>query len=143
MTAVIRDIRPAMRAFLLADTQIYMAVGGLRVHELMLPQGVRDTSLVYQAVSEIGDHHMQGPSGLTTLRVQIDAYARDREAATVLANLVKARIDGYRGTWPMTAPRLSIKVGGVFFDGIVPIQWDEASSLFRVGRLYMIHYAER
>jgi hypothetical protein len=140
---VIKDIRPALRTFLLADAGIRAVVGNARVFEYLLPQGVRDTSLVYQAVSELGDHHMQGPSGLTAIRMQIDAYAELRDTATTLANGVKGRLDGFRGWWPMAAPGDSIKVRGVFFDGVVPIAWDEASSLHRVGRLYIIHFGER
>lgn len=137
---MIKDIRPALRAFLLADPQISAMVGGVRVHHLTLPQGQREPSIVYQRITGLGDHHMQGPSGLTRPRFQIDAYAQTPDDATRLADLVKARLDGYRG--PMTAGSETVAVQGVFFDAERD-GFDAGTGLYRVSRDYLMWFEER
>ena len=137
---MIKDIRPALRAFLLADPQISAMVGGVRVHHLTLPQGQREPSIVYQRITGLGDHHMQGPSGLTRPRFQIDAYAQTPDDATRLADLVKARLDGYRG--PMTAGSETVAVQGVFFDTEREL-YDGDLELYRISRDYLIWWEER
>ena len=52
---------------------------------------------------------MQGASGLSRPRFQIDAWAATQDDAAALANLVKDRIDGYRGLMG------TVPVQGVFF----------------------------
>ncbi len=144
---MILDYRPALRAFLLADAGIAQLVGNVRVFEFMLPQSVRAASLVYQGFPTPVDHTMQGPTGLAVERVQIDAYALSQDAATDLANRVKARLDGYRGEWPMTwlpgSPVPTLTVQGVFFEGGAPILWDADADLARKGFDFMVHFIER
>lgn len=140
---MIKDIRPALRAFLLADASISAMVGGARIFPLRMPQGVREPSIVYARITGVGDHHMQGASGLTRPRFQIDAWAEAADDATRLADLVKARLDGYRGS--MTAPGsppVTIHVQGVFFEHERE-DYDGAAELFRVSRDYLVWYAER
>jgi len=118
-------------------------VGGVRVHHLTLPQGQREPSIVYQRITGLGDHHMQGPSGLTRPRFQIDAWAKSTDDATRLADLVKGRIDGYRG--PMTAPTsppVTIHVQGVFFEHEREF-YDGDLELYRISRDYLIWWEER
>lgn len=140
---MIKDIRPALRAFLLADPQISAMVGGQRIFPLRLPQGIREPSIVYRRITEVGDHHMKGPSGLTGPRMQIDCWAPDPDQAEQLANLVKARLDGYRG--PMAAPGSPpdvIAVQGIFFDSSRD-DYDGTAELYRVSRDYFVMYEER
>lgn len=144
---MILDYRPALRAFLLTDTDIAQLVGNVRVFELKLPQGVRATSLVYQGFPVPAEHTMKGPSGLAVERVQIDAYAQRQDDATDLANRVKARLDGFRGAWPMAwldgSPVPALTVQGVFFEGGAPIDWDSDADLARKGYDFMVHFVER
>lgn len=138
----VKDIRPALRAFLLADASI-AAVVGTRVYPLRMPQGERGASLVYSRVSGLGDHHMEGASGLTRPRFQIDAWATSADAATELADLVKARLDGYRG--PMTtndSPAQTVTVQGVFFESERE-NYDGTAEMYRVSRDYLIYFEER
>src|SRR5262245_24423190 len=107
---MVADLRPQLRAFLLADSGISAAVGGERVFPVTLPQGENRPSVVYTRISGVGDHHMQGASGLARPRYQIDAYAPLADEANALADLVKARLDGYRG------PMGVITVQGAFFE---------------------------
>jgi uncharacterized protein DUF3168 len=138
------DIRPALRAYLLSDATIAAAVGGTRVHPTVLPQGVKLTSIVFNVISEVTDHHMQGASGLVMVRMQIDAYAQTTDAADALARAVKERIDGVHGTWTYgsDSPQASVMVQGCFAE-TARTDYQSDAELFRSSRDYMIHYEER
>lgn len=136
----VKDIRPALRAFLLGDATLSTTVGGARIYPVRLPQGITAASLVYNRISGVGDHHMQGPSGLARPRIQIDAWAPTADGASALADLVKARLDGYRGE--MGSGPAVVTVHGVFFDGERDLPFDDASKLYGVSRDYFVHYRE-
>lgn len=138
------DLRVGLRAYLLADGSISTMVGGTRVYPVRLPQGVIEPSIVYQRISALGDHHMQGASGLTRPRMQISCWAQTADLATQLANLVKARIDGYRGSmlWGENSPAEAIVVQGIFFDSERDL-YDEALKLHALSRDYLIWFEER
>lgn len=142
---MIKDIRPALRAFLLADSQVASAVGSSRIFPSTMPQGESRPSLVFNRVTGVGDYHMQGPSGLAQVRFQIDAYAQDPDAATALANLVKDRIDGFRGVMgddgspPSVTP---VRVQGVF-QQMERDDYQADVSLYLLSRDYLIVYEER
>lgn len=135
----VKDLRPALRAFLLSDSGISGMVG-TRIYPLRLPQGDRGPSIVYSRPSEQTDHHMQGPSGLVFVRYQIDAWAKSADDASSLANLIKSRINGYKG--PMSDGSSTLKVQGIFAETIRE-DYDSEAELFRVSRDYFIDYAER
>jgi len=130
------DLRPELRLFLLESSDIFTAVGGARIFPHILPQGERRASLVYNLISEITDHHMQGASGLVTARYQLDAWAGLADDADALARLVKNRIDGYRG--PMGA----VQVQGVFADTAFT-RYESNPNLYGVSRDFLIWYGER
>lgn len=130
------DIIPALRSYLLADGAISAATGGARIYPVKLPQGVTAASIVVTQVSDIGDHHNEGASGLARPRIQIDCYAPDFDVARALALAVKERIDGYRGAMG------SVAVRGVFFDGKGE-GWEEDSALYRVRHDFFIWFDER
>jgi hypothetical protein len=138
------DVRPALRANLLADGTISTAVGGTRIHPTVLPQGVKASSLVFNVISEITDHTTQGASGLVMVRVQIDAYAQTTDAADALARAVKERIDGFSGEWTYgsSSPPDTVEIQGVFSD-TARTDYQSETELFRVSRDYRIHFSER
>jgi hypothetical protein len=142
------DIRPALRAYLLADSTISTAVGGTRVHPTILPQGTNGPAvpaIVYGTISEITDHHTQGASGLVMARIQIDAYAQTASAADSLARAVKERIDGFGGVMddgaspPGVTP---VNVQGVFSEN-ARTGYEPDSMLYRSGRDFRIWFEER
>lgn len=134
-----KDIRPALRAFLLADTAI-AALVATRVYPLKLPQGVpAGAAIVYTRISGGGDYTMVGPSGLAGPRIQIDAWASSADAAANLSNLIKNRIDGYRGV--MGSGANAITVHGVFVADLRE-DYDDSAELYRSGRDYFIHHLE-
>lgn len=141
----IKDIRPALRTFLLADSAISAAVGGVRIYPIKLPAGVpAGPAIVYSLISEQNDYHMQGPSGLVAARFQIDAWALTSDLASSLAILVKARLGGYLGpmVYGTNSPKDYITVRGVFVRD-ASFNFDAVAVLHRASRDYMIHFAER
>jgi len=134
----VKDIRKALRSFLLADAAI-VAVVVDRVYALRIPQGVKASSIVVTRVSGPGDYHLSGPSGLINARIQIDAWAITADAAATLANLVKDRIDGYRGT--MGTGGNIITVHGVFVADLRE-DYDDEAELYRSGRDFFVHHLE-
>ncbi|MBV5268975.1 MAG: DUF3168 domain-containing protein, partial [Afipia sp.] len=78
-----KDLRPALRSFLLADAGI-AAIVGTRVFPIKIPQGTppKVSSIVYTRISGAGVYHMGGDSGLAMPRYQLDAWAPTADAAT-------------------------------------------------------------
>jgi len=144
----IKDIRPALFAYLMADAGISAAVegavilqnGGSRIFPMRLPAGIKKDSIVYTRVSGEGDHHMEGPSGLARVRMQIDAWSKTIPGAVSLANLVKERIDGFRGV--MGSGAAAVTIQGIFFESERE-DYDDVAELNRVSRDYFIVYEER
>lgn len=113
----LKDIRPALRAFLAADAAVVAVVvsgGTTRIYPVKLPQGVTAASLVYNEISGQGDHHNEGPSGLVSQRIQVAAWAQTADAAHALFLAVKERLDGYHGV--MGTGGAAVTVQGVFVD---------------------------
>lgn len=135
----LKDIRPALRAFLAADAAIAALVvsgGTTRIYPIKMPQGVTATSIVYNEVSGQGDHHMEGASGLVQVRMQIAAWAQTADAAHALFLAIKERIDGYRGLMD------TVDVQGCFIDSWRDLD-DTVANLRGKVADYFINYAER
>jgi hypothetical protein len=139
-----KDIRLALRAALLADPTINGLVGGLRIHAVRLPQGQTASSIVYNRISETGDYHTQGPSGLAQTRMQVDCWAQTQDAAVVLASAVYDRLSGFSGpvNYGTNSPQDQIVVRGVFLD-TGREDYDDVAQLYRMSRDYLIWYLER
>lgn len=129
-----KDIRPALREFLLGDSNI-AAIVVTRVFPIVLPQGTKLPSVVYTRVSGGGDYHMQGASGLARPRFQIAAWAPKADDAVVLANAVKDRLDGFCGV--MGAGAAQVYVQGAFKTDEREM-YDDAVQMFGVLRDYFI-----
>lgn len=142
------DLRAGLRAYLIADPAIAAVVGSdaatARVYPVQLPQGQTQPSIVYQRVTGQGDHHMQGASGLSRPRLQIDCWAQDADTAATLADLVKERIDGFRGElhYGESSPSDVVAVQGVFFDNEAD-DYDPAAELYRTRGDYFVWFEER
>lgn len=131
----LKDIRVGLRTFLLADGPV-AALVSTRIYPVKLPQGVSGTSLILNEISGQGDHHMQGASGLVTVRMQIGAWATTADGAHALFLAVKEAIDGYRGLMG------DVTVQGVFIDSWRDID-DTVANLRGKISDYFIWYAER
>lgn len=137
------DLRMGIRALILGDGVIAGRVG-TRVYPLVLPQGEKRESIVYSRISGLGDHHMQGPSGLSRPRIQIDCWAQNPDAADELGRLVKERLDGFQGSilWGENSPQEAIVIQGIFFESERE-GYDDASWLYRSSKDYFVWFAER
>ncbi len=128
-----RDIRPALRTFLLADPTVSALVGGSRIHHIRLPQDQVEPSVVYIKISEFGDYNLAQDSGLGHVRMQIDAWAQTSDAATQLANAVYDRLTGANTTMD------TVKVLGAFLDSGRD-DYDGVTRMYRSSRDFMIWY---
>jgi hypothetical protein len=128
-----RDIRLALRTYLLADPTVSALVGGERIHTVRLPQDQVEPSVVYTKISEFGDYNMAGDSGLGHMRMQIDSWAQNADAATNLANAVYDRLTGARDVMS------TINVRGIFLDSGRD-DYDGVTKLYRSSRDFMIWY---
>ena len=139
----ISDVRVGLRSYLLADSSISAMVDGSRIFPVVVPEGIVGTSVVISRISGVGVNDMQGRSGLSQSRMQIDCWATDADTATILANLVKERVDGFRGSiaWDENSPGNAVVVQGVFFDGERD-RFDENTELYSVSRDYIVWYEE-
>ena len=141
----LQDVRVGLRAYLLDDATISASVGGARIFAIKLPQGEERLSIVHSRISALGDHHMQGASGLVRARLQIDCWSKsDADAADLLARQVKERIDGYRGSmrWGEDSPAEAIVVQGIFCESERE-DYDDVAKMFRSSKDYLIWYEER
>lgn len=139
----LKDIRPALRAFLSADAAIAALVvtGSVtRIYPVKLPQGVAAASIVYNEISGQGDHHNEGASGLARVRMQIAAWAQTADQAHALHLAVKNRLDGYRGV--MGSGAAQVMVQGCFIDSWRDVD-DAAANLRGKVADYFINYEER
>jgi len=134
-----KDIRPALRTFLLEDPIVSGLVGGFRIHIGRLPQDQVEPSLVFNRVSEIGDYKMDGDTNLWQTRIQIDAWAQNFDLTAELANAVYDHLSGHRGVVVYNSDALYIQ--GAFlangFDG-----FDDITKLSRMSRDFLIWYSE-
>lgn len=134
-----KDIRPALREFLVGDATISGLVGASRVYPIKIPQGVNQASVVYTRISGQADYKMEGPTGLNRLRIQMAAWAPTADAAVSLANAIKDRIDGFSGV--MGTGGNAVTVQGVF-QADEREMYDDTAKLHGVMRDFFVHYEE-
>lgn len=137
------DLRPGLRALLLADATVAAAVAG-RIYAGQLPQGERRASVVFNLISGIGDYNMQGPSGLARPRYQIDAWSPDADVAASLGRAIKGAIDGYAGavSFGSNSPQDQVTIQGVFADNERDA-YSTDEKLFGVSQDFFIWFVER
>lgn len=134
----LKDIRKALRAFVLADATV-TTLASTRMFPGRLPQGETRDSIVYQEISAQGDHHNEGPSGLARPRFQITAWSLTADGAQALALAIKERLDGYRGV--MGSGGNAVTVQGAFFDASRDID-DEVANLRGRQADYFVNFEE-
>lgn len=138
-----KDIRGALRSFLLADATISGLVGGTRIYPGIVPQGITATSIVQNLISEGSDLTMDGRSGLGAARVQVDCWALSQNDAVVLANLVFDRLAGHRGTitFGSNSPQDDVVVFGIIHEQGRD-DYDPVALKHRRSRDYTVWYSE-
>ena len=132
-----KDIRPAIRTYLLADATVNALVGGNRIHNVDLPQNQVEPAVVFFKVTELGDYHMQGDSGLRQIRMQIDAWGQNADLATELSNAVSDRLSGAREIINYDSTFINLK-GAFVANGSEDS--DNTTKLYRSRRDYILWY---
>lgn len=84
------------------------ALIGTRMYPLVVPQDVALPAIAYQRISSKPIMAHGGPVGLTRARVQLTLVGRSYAEVKELADAVRARLNGLRGT-----------VGGVMIEAII------------------------
>lgn len=144
------DIRVALWAYLIADAMIAAAVDSgasaavrYRVFPVRLPQGETRASIVLTRISGFSGVTSSGREGVSRPRIQVDCWALTADAASSLADLVKQRIDGFRGAmqWDENSPGNEITVQGIFFDNERDV-YDDVTKLHGLSRDYLVWFEE-
>jgi len=78
-----------------------------RVYPEAAPQAATLPYVVYSRVSTIRYPHITGPSGVVAARMQFDVIAATYAAAKPIADAIRLRFDGYRGTMG-TSPNTTV-----------------------------------
>lgn len=134
-----KDVRIAFRALLLADSTVNGLCGG-RVYPVELPENMRSPALVYFRVSDFGDYHMEGDSGLQRISMQLDSWAENQDAAVSLADAAHDVLSGFRGRVDYTSDFMDIR--GIFQTNGRDLS-DHVTQMFNTSRDYQVFYAAR
>src|SRR5262245_12794687 len=138
-----KDIRPALRALLLADPTVSGLVGGSRIYPLVMPQGMRSPSVVYQRIAGVYPYTMDGPAGIVQSSVQFDSIAETNDAANQLANAVHDVLTGMKGEvfYGGNSPQSSVVFQGIFQTNERDL-YDSELLLHRISRDFNVWFIE-
>lgn len=89
-------IESSLRPYLAADLGVSGYVAD-RIYPIQLPQAAALPAVTYQRISTVPYHHLEGYSGLTASRLQIDCWAVTYADAKGLAEAVRLALDGFSG----------------------------------------------
>lgn len=133
-------IQQAIRQHLTANGGV-SALVATRVHPQVLPQRPTYPAVRYAVIDTPRDMHMQGASGLTWPRVQIDGFAQTYAAAVELAKAIRLAMNGFQGTMG-TGP--GVEVDAVFLVDERDLYDDdtELEGLYGISQDFEIHHHE-
>lgn len=89
--------------YLLVSSAAVAAIIGTRCGPLSQTQRTVRPYVILTTVAAPHDYHLRGASGRVVERVQVDAYADTANGITLLANAIRNRLSGYRGTVTVAA----------------------------------------
>lgn len=127
-------IESELRTYTLAGAGVATLVG-TRMYARMLPQTPTLPAITYQRVDTRRQHDMAGPDGLPRPRMQVTCWGATPAAAYGLAGAVRARLDGYKGTWGTLTIGSCLMVGERDLD-------DPEAGRSAVALDFMIQYTE-
>ena len=85
-----------LRLLLTSDAGV-SALTAERIYTEVLPQGPTVPAVVFTEVVGDEDLALDGPTGTSSRRVQVDSWAKSRAEATALGLAVKAALAGHAG----------------------------------------------
>lgn len=138
-----KDVRPALRSLLLADPTVNGMVGGTRIYPIVMPQGMRSPSVVYQRITGTYLYGMDGSAGVQQNTIQFDSIAESADAATNLANAVHDVLAGFKGqvSYGSNSPQGFVVFQGMFRTNERDL-YDGVTQLFRISRDFAIWFVE-
>lgn len=102
-----------LATFLAAHSSVTDLVGGAsraRIYVTHAPQRPAFPLVVVTAVGDVGDQHLNGPSGLSRARLQVDMQAAKWSAVSQLADAIRDACDGHAGAFGhVTAQRVGVE----------------------------------
>ena len=119
-----------LRLVLTTDARV-AALAADRVFTEVLPQSPAVPAVVFTEVAGDEDYALDGPTGTSSRRVQIDAWAKTRAEATSLGLAVKGALSGHAGA------AAGLDVQSVFF---LTERWnfDAETALYRTSQDYEV-----
>jgi hypothetical protein len=115
---------------------------GGRLYPVAAPARVMTPYATYARVSAVRARDTLGPSKLVSARFQVDIYADAYSTARAVANAIRVRLDGYRGTIARSDWSCRIEGISLVTDQDLHEPEIEPQPLFRVSQDYLIHHIE-
>jgi hypothetical protein len=119
-----------LRLLLTSDAGV-AALAADRVYTEVLPQAPAVPAVVFTEVAGDDDVALDGPTGASSRRVQVDSWGKSRAEATALGLAAKAALAGHAGA------AAGFSVEGVF---LLSERWDfdSESALYRTSQDYEV-----
>jgi hypothetical protein len=114
----------------------------VRLYPVAAPAAVTMPYAVYARVSAVRARGTTGPSGLVSARFQIDVYGATYTSARDVAQSIRARLDGFRGTVSGAGWSCLIEGVSLLSDQDLHEPDIRPEALFRVSQDYLIHHIE-
>lgn len=133
-------IEYAIRDYLLADSAIVAHVSA-RIYPMALPQKPTYPAIVYARISGPRLHHLGGASGRALPRLSLHCWGGDYDQAKALAGLVRARLDGFNGTFADDDSPADIVRATIMIDNEID-DYDDTVKKFRVIQDYRVSHTE-
>ena len=92
----------------LVSNPVISAVVADRVYPLLMPQNTQLPAITYQRISGASEQSMTGASGLAHPRIQLDCWGSTYKDVTVLREVLRQVLQGFRG-----------QLGTIFINGVI------------------------
>jgi len=116
-----------------------------RLYHLRAPQNSPAPFVIFQRTASDRWRHINGPTGMVQVTMQIDTYAETSYSARELAELIEGALDGFSGviSYGSNSPQSTLRIGGISCQSDVDLidQTDEPF-LYRVSADYLITYEQ-
>jgi hypothetical protein len=137
------DVRFGLVELLTSNASINAIVAG-RVYPVKMKQGETRDSIVYNRITEFESYKYDGPSGLVSARYQFDVWSRSIDSATLLSNLVKEQLGGFRGRIAFDPPSPDNYVDVQLIEVVTGRDgYDNEALMYLVSKDYFVWYEER
>jgi hypothetical protein len=133
----------------LKATAAVAALVSTRVYQLKLPQSPTLPAIRVQLISEPGTLHMRGVDSLYRSLIQVDAYARESDAANpdpygTVTRLADAIDDALAGqAFPSTDSPPSVQVFTIKRENRIPLYEAEEQRLVRISQDYYVWWRKQ